>query len=111
MNAPDREAIQVVHASEDADVRRDPLYVLQLTLEFEPEDDVWCGHCVELGTAAYAGTREQARAELVDAVLLQLDGVEQLHELEAYLVQNSVRVYTTDLEALRQSKFAEMVPA
>ena len=112
-----QEPLHLIHLSKDENGQANPDYFVHLTLEFVEEEELWCGHCVELGTAAFAETREQARSELVDATTLQLAGVEQLNELEEYLVRNAVPVYPVtppvdESELLhRQTMFAEAVPA
>lgn len=116
-NVANREAVHLAHVSRGSDGRPTTDYFVHLTFEFEEEEDVWCGHCVELGTAAFADTREQAHAELLDATILQLDGVEQLNELEAYLAKNGVLLYPVipavdEDDLLHQpTAFAELVPA
>ncbi len=56
---------------------------------------MWCGHCVELGTPAFAPDREQARQQLVDAVIQQLSGATRLNELADYLKRNNVHCRPT----------------
>ena len=116
-NVANREAVHLAHVSRGPDGSPVPDYFVQLTFEFEEEEGVWCGQCLELGTAAFADTQEQARVELLDATSLQLSGVEQLNELEAYLAKNGVPLYpvtpTVGEDELlhHQTAFAELVPA
>ena len=67
-------------------------YVVLLTLDFQEEAGDWVGICLELGTAAEAGTLEQAREQLLEAVDLQLNEMERLCDIEEYLEDNHVRV-------------------
>lgn len=112
-----QEAVHLVHASKDSNGQAYPDSFLHLTFEFVEEEGLWCGHCVELGTAAFAETREQARHELLEATTLQLAGVEQFNELEEYLKKNGVPRYlispVVDEQELlnHETVFAEAVPA
>ena len=112
-----QEPIHLIHASRDSDGREYPDYFVHLTFEFVEEEGLWCGHCVELGTAAFSDTREKARHELVEATKTQLTEVEKLSELEKYLEKNDVPVYTIPRPVYGEGAadeapaFAEAVPA
>lgn len=88
---PEQETVFLVHAASDGG-RVSPDYFVRLTFEFVEDDGYWCGHCVELGTAAFADTREQARVELTEATELQLVEVEKLNEISQYFRKNEVCV-------------------
>lgn len=84
-----RESIHVFH--------RDPLgapeYSIALTCTYTLEADQWVGVCEQLGTPAFADTLEQARAELQEAVQLQLNEVERLTDVREYLEENGVSIF------------------
>jgi len=66
--------------------------VLTLTLLIEQEDNRWVGVCHELGTSAYAESLESALEELKEAVALQLNEIDRLGHLDAYLRDRHVQV-------------------
>lgn len=65
---------------------------LTLTLLIDQEDQRWVGVCHELGTSAYSATLESALEELKEAVALQLNEMDRLGHLEAYLRDRHVQV-------------------
>lgn len=65
-----------------------------LTLEFWQEDGQWLGRCRELGTATFAATLEQVRAELDDLVTLHLNGLQGIGEAERVLRERGVKLYS-----------------
>lgn len=79
-----RETIQVFHSN----VQGVPDYSIALTCTYSLEVGQWVGICTELGTSAFAETLEQARAELQEAVQLQLNEVEGLTDVQSYLAEN-----------------------
>ena len=74
------------------DERGNTDFVLGLTLDYQQEAGQWVGVCVELGTAAFADTPEQADLELREAVELQLNEMERLTNLREYLAAQDVQV-------------------
>ncbi len=116
MNRNNQEMVYLFHMSMEPDGRQFPDYFVNLTLEFVQEEGIWCGHCVELGTPAFASTREQTRQELLDATILQLSGTEHLNELEGYLKRNNVPLYHLpavtgdDKPHQRKTSFTEAIP-
>ena len=112
-----QEPVHLCHVSRNSDGQAFPDYFVHLTFEFVEEEGLWCGHCVELGTAAFSDTREQARQELLEATNIQLTEVEKLNELEEYLGKNEVSLYTIpkpgneEGRVLEETVFAEAVPA
>ena len=87
-----RESIHVFHI--DAQGVTD--YSIALTCTYMLEADQWVGVCAELGTSAFADTIEQARAELQEAVQLQLNEVERLTNVRDYLAECEVTVFPVD---------------
>ena len=74
------------------DKRGNTDFVLGLTLDYQQEAGQWVGVCVELGTAAFADTPEQAELELREAVELQLNEMERLGYLREYLAAQDVAI-------------------
>ena len=68
-----------------------PDQAIVLTGEFRQEGKRWLAECVETGTATYAATMAQARAELSDAITLQFDEIEKLGFVEQYLQDHRIR--------------------
>ena len=62
-----------------------PVEMSVLTVEFEQEDGMWIGTCLELGTSTQAQTLEELQAELTDAVDLQLNEMARLGYTREYL--------------------------
>ena len=83
-----RESIQVFHS--DAQGSLD--FAITLTCTYSQEGDQWVGVCDELGTSAFADTLDQSRAELQEAVQLQLNEVERITDVRAYLADNEVAI-------------------
>ncbi len=68
-----------------------PDEVIVLTLEFRQEEGRWLAECLELGTPAYSNTLEQAKKEVLEAVTLHLNQVEEMHIAEEFLKEHGVR--------------------
>lgn len=83
-----RESIQVFHS--DAQGSLD--FAINLTCTYSQEGDQWVGVCDELGTSAFGDTLDQSRVELQEAVQLQLNEVERITDIRAYLVDNEVAI-------------------
>ena len=62
-----------------------------LNIDFVKEGESWVGTCLELGTFAYANSVEQAREEVAESVLLQLNGVQGLNFITDYLKDRGVK--------------------
>lgn len=69
-----------------------PVEVSVLTVEFEQEDGMWIGTCLELGTSTQAQTLEELQAELTDAVDLQLNEMARLGYTRDYLRAQGAKV-------------------
>ncbi len=69
-----------------------PVEMSVLTVEFEQEDGMWIGTCLELGTSTQAQTLEELQSELTDAVDLQLNEMARLGYTSEYLRTQGVRV-------------------
>ena len=64
-----------------------------LTFRFEPEDDVWFGKCVELGTATWAESLARLEEELRDLVDLHLVTLEKNGQLGQVFDEWGVKLY------------------
>lgn len=84
-----------------------PDFVFSLTLDLEKEGEQWTGTCLELGTSTFGDTLEEAKEELQEAVTLQLNEMERLGFIAAYLEENRVSVIPlADSAASGDSPFA-----
>ena len=95
-----RDTATVIHRN----IEGSPDYVIVLTFEFSQESGQWVGLCLELGTSTFSDTLEQTRLELQEAVELQLNEVERLGYIEAYLDENHLHIVSID--AVNTSGFA-----
>ena len=66
--------------------------VIILTADLKQERTKWLAECLELGTATYGETLDEARNDLLEAVTLQLNEVQQMGFIEDYLVDHGVPV-------------------
>ena len=71
-----------------------------LTLHVWQEDDYWMGECIELGTITDACSPEAAFQELIDLVLLTVEGLEAAGERERVFAERGVTVYRDQPPAL-----------
>ncbi len=62
-----------------------------LSLQFKQEGGKWLAECLGLGTATYAETLEEAQRELLEAVSLHLNQVEQMGIIDEFLREHGVR--------------------
>ena len=87
-------------------------YLIPLTLRFVQEEGLWCGHCIELGTATFSESLDQVRQELRAAVKMQLEEVARFNELDYYLVWLGVVRYPIPepIHEKTGSTVAELVP-
>ncbi len=67
-------------------------YIL-LTVRFEREDNRWTAECLELGTASFGDTHEEAEETITEAIQLHLDGLEEHGERERFFRENNIAVY------------------
>ena len=69
-----------------------PLKLILLNIDIKQADDVWVGTCLELGTSTFADSVEELHGEIADAVLLQLNEVEELGFMKDYLREHGVAI-------------------
>ena len=67
-----------------------PQSLVLLTIDLRQEENWWVGTCIELGTSSYAEALDDVRAEMADAILLQLNEVERLGYMQEYLREHGV---------------------
>ena len=67
-----------------------------LTYCFRRENKRWLGECLELGTASYGRTLQQAHDELMELVELHLDCLEDVGERAHLFETHNIRYYTAD---------------
>ncbi|MBE7560280.1 type II toxin-antitoxin system HicB family antitoxin [bacterium] len=65
-----------------------------LTLQFRryPEEGVWDAYCIELGTATFASTLEEAHEEIRELVGLHLATLEGLGERERFFSEHGIEL-------------------
>ncbi|MBI2918622.1 MAG: hypothetical protein HYY01_11620 [Chloroflexi bacterium] len=67
-----------------------------LSFQFKQDDGKWLAECLELGTATYAATLEEAQKEIVDAVSLHLNQVEEMGFTADFLREHGVQWFRLD---------------
>lgn len=67
---------------------------IELTLSIWEEDGRFAARCGELGTASCGDTLDEARENILDAVRIHLDTLEDLGELQDFLQRRDVKVPT-----------------
>ncbi len=63
-----------------------------LSVEFGQDEGQWVGFCKELGTATHADTLAEVKAELREAIDLQLNEMAQIADVREYLIENQVNI-------------------
>ena len=74
-------------------MRNGDKYVL-LTLCIAEEDGQFAAHCRELGTASCGATLDEARVNILDAVELHLDTLEELGDRARTFRERGIRIRT-----------------
>ena len=62
-----------------------------LSFQFKQDDGKWLAECLELGTATYAATLEDAQREVLDAVSLHLNQVEEMGFAGEFLREHGIQ--------------------
>jgi len=68
-----------------------PITAAIVTIELRQEGNSWLAECLEVGTATYGPTLEQARKEIVEAMTLQLNQVEELGFIDEFMRDHGVQ--------------------
>jgi hypothetical protein len=66
-----------------------------LTLKFQKENRRWTAYCEELGTATFGRSLPEADKRLKEAVLLQVNTLEDVGERSRFFKENNIKLYTT----------------
>jgi len=66
---------------------------IRVTLEFIKEGRRWTAYCVELGTATFGKSIQEANERIKEAVLLHLNTLEDVGECERFLKECGVKFY------------------
>ena len=67
-------------------------YIL-LTLEIKKEDGQYAAYCRELGTATCGDTLDEAQDNIVQAVILDLNTLEDIGERDRFFKERGIKVY------------------
>ena len=81
---------------------------ITLTYVVQPEGEFQVSHCLELGTASFGSSKEEALENLADATEVYLNTLEDLGECRQVLKEKRVRVFSyepAELE-LPRAKYA-----
>ncbi|HEX7318787.1 MAG TPA: hypothetical protein VF399_00315 [bacterium] len=66
---------------------------IKVTIVFEQLPDRWTVQCVELGTATFGKTLEDAKAKIMDAILCHLNTLDELGETEYFFKKHGIKYY------------------
>jgi len=66
---------------------------IRVTLKFIKEERRWTAYCVELGTATFGRSIQEANERIKEAVLLHLNTLEDVGECERFLKECGVKFY------------------
>ena len=80
-------------------------FTVELFLAYGMEDGEWVGVCEQLGIAANADTLEETKEILKDLIMLQLNGVENLTSISAYLAEYGVAIMEPEKPRDGESSF------
>ncbi len=67
-----------------------------VTVKFEQEGDQWAATCLELGTGACGDSREEAQEAIREAILLQLNTLEEMGECASFFKRHGITFYTRE---------------
>ena len=68
-----------------------------LTAEYVEDEHNWIATALEIGVSTYADTLKEARNELMDAVMMQLNEVERLGFMDEYLAEQGIRIQSLSI--------------
>jgi len=66
---------------------------IALTVKFEKEGDSWTAECIELGTAMFGDTFEEAKAAIEEAIELHLDVLTRNNALTSFCRKNGIKIF------------------
>lgn len=64
-----------------------------VTFKFKQEGQKWTACCVDLGTATFGSTFEEAQKRIEEAVLLHLNTLEECGERERFFREHNIKIY------------------
>ena len=67
-------------------------YIL-VNLAFHEEENRWQGECLELGTATFGNSLEEAKERLQEAILVHLNTLEDVGERDRFFREHNIKVY------------------
>lgn len=68
-----------------------PTHYIKITLKFEEQDDGrWTAKCVELGTATFGKSLQEAVTNINEAISLHLNTLEDVGERERFFKENNI---------------------
>ena len=76
-----------------------------MTIVIQREGDYYVSKCVELGTASFGHTKEEAVGNARDAIALHLATMENFGECEATLKAKGITVQESDEPAAHEVKY------
>ncbi len=94
---PDTSVMQETVVVTHTDGSGVPDYTIKLTFAYHKEEGQWVGICTELGTATCDEMLEQTKADLKDAVELQLNEIDRISDVKGYLTDNNVEIVPAKL--------------
>jgi len=66
-----------------------------LTIKFSKEGRRWLAECIELGTATFGRSLEEAKKRMDEAILLHLNTLEDVNERERFFKKHKIKFYST----------------
>jgi len=69
-------------------------YVI-LTLKFNKEGRRWTAYCEELGTATFGRSLKEAQEKIMEAVVLDLETLEDVGERERFFKEHNIKLHRT----------------
>ena len=67
---------------------------IDITVRFAQEGSKWTAECIELGTAAYGDTLEEAEKAIRGLITLHLNALEDVAMRKAFFRQHNIQFYT-----------------
>ncbi|MDI6778740.1 MAG: type II toxin-antitoxin system HicB family antitoxin [Bacteroidota bacterium] len=65
-----------------------------ITVQYKEEKDGrWTAECKEFGTATFGDSLEEAKQNILEAVELHINTLEEVGECERFLKENNIKVY------------------
>jgi len=75
------------------DPKGNPMEASVLTFEYSNEGESWVAECLEMGTVAEADTLEEVQKDIIEAVELQLDSMEEMGFMDGFLREHGIRTF------------------